>query len=306
MTDWHANEGSSGGPPDVGSDATDESGPAPDGTPRGDQPVPAASAQSGRALGIDVGGSGVKAAVVDLATGGLLTERVRRPTPKPATPKGVADTIAGVVDTLRATGLVTDEMPAGVGLPGVVKDGRVVTAANIDHGWLDTSAEGIIGDAIGRRVIAINDADAAGIAEAEYGAAAGRDGTILLLTLGTGIGTALIIDGHLVPNLELGHIELHGKDAETQVSGFARERRKLSWKAWAREFNDYLGHMEAYLWPDLVILGGGVSKSFARFEKALKHRAPVVPAKLLNSAGIVGAGAFAAGAGQQRSRGTTE
>jgi polyphosphate glucokinase len=260
----------------------------------------------GVALGIDVGGTGVKAAVVDLSSGQLVTDRVRRPTPKPATPSAVADTIAEVIGVLAASGRVTDAIPVGIGLPGVVKNGRLMTAANIDPAWTGSDAERIIGERIGRKVIAVNDADAAGVAELLYGAAAGRAGTVLLLTIGTGIGTAIFVDGHLVPNAELGHIELNGKDAETQVSGVARERRKLSWKAWAKEFNQYLDHMEFYLWPDLIILGGGVSKSIAKYEKFLATRAELVPAKLLNLAGIVGAAAFAAGAAQQRTQGSPE
>jgi polyphosphate glucokinase len=255
--------------------------------------------RSGTALGFDVGGTGVKGAVVDLATGRLLTDRVRLPTPRPSTPRAVAETMAEVVRKLSASGHVVDGMPVGVGLPGVVKEGRVLTAANIDQGWLEVNAEEVIGECLGRRVIALNDADAAGLAELVYGAAEGRGGTVLMLTIGTGIGTAIFIDGTLLPNLECGHIELNGKDAEIQVSGVARERRGLSWKAWAKEFNQYLAHMEFYFWPDLIIFGGGVSKALDRYQKYLVSRAPIVAATLLNSAGIVGAGAFAAGAGQQ-------
>ncbi|MBA2254353.1 MAG: ROK family protein [Chloroflexi bacterium] len=258
------------------------------------------------ALGIDVGGTGVKAAVVDLGTGRLLSDRVRRPTPRPSTPQAVADTIAEVIDILANGGHITDDLPVGLGLPGVVKDGRLMTAANIDPTWAEADAERIVGERIGRKVVAVNDADAAGVAEQLYGAAAGRAGTVLMLTIGTGIGTAIFVDGHLVPNCELGHIELNGKDAETLVSGVARERRGLSWKAWAKEFNGYLAHMEFYFWPDLIILGGGVSKSAAKFERYLVSRAPVVPAMLLNAAGIVGAAAYAAGAAQQRTQASAE
>jgi polyphosphate glucokinase len=257
----------------------------------------ASQRRHGVALGFDVGGTGVKGAVVDLATGRLLTARVRRPTPKPSTPEAVAHTMAEVVGVLSASGHVAEGMPVGVGLPGVVKDGRVLTAANIDQGWMAINAEEVIGKALGRRVIALNDADAAGLAEVVYGAATGQRGTVLMLTIGTGIGTAIYVDGHLLPNLECGHIELNGKDAETQVSGVARERRGMSWKAWAKEFNQYLAHMEFYFWPDLIILGGGVSKALDKYGKLLVTRAPIVPAALLNSAGIVGAAAFAAGAG---------
>lgn len=264
---------------------------------RDDLPTPdLGSKLTGRALGIDIGGSGVKAALVDLATGELASERVREKTPHPATPDAVAEVTASVVArTLEGT-RVPKGLAVGCGLPGVIKDGRLKTAANIDPAWLDMSAEEVIGAAIDRPVLAINDADAAGIAEVTYGAAKGEMGTVLVLTIGTGIGSALFIDGRLVPNTELGHLELHGKDAETRVSGASRERRTIGWKRWSREFDEYLDRMEAYLWPDLIILGGGVSKEMARFEKSLSSRAPVRPAIHLNAAGIIGAAYAAASA----------
>ncbi|MBA2571074.1 MAG: ROK family protein [Chloroflexi bacterium] len=263
---------------------------------RDDPPVPEPGIRlSGESLGIDVGGTGVKAALVDLATGELSSERIREKTPHPATPDAVAATIATVVGRVLEGRDVTATLPAGCGLPGVIKDGRLMTAANIDSGWLEVSAEEVIGAAIGRPVLAINDADAAGIAEMTYGAGAGHLGTVLLLTIGTGIGTALFIDGRLVPNMELGHVEMRGKDAETLVSGASRERRGLGWKRWAREFDEYLDRMERYFWPDLIILGGGVSKDLARYEKWLTTRAPIRPAVHLNASGIIGA-AFAAAA----------
>jgi polyphosphate glucokinase len=169
-----------------------------------------------------------------------------------------------------------------------------MTAANIDKGWLDVSAEELLGEALGRRVHLLNDADAAGIAEMTFGAGRAKPGVVLLLTLGTGIGSALFIDGRLVPNTELGHLELDGRVAEKRLSGAARERRGLKWPRWAAEFNEYLARLEAYLWPDLIILGGGVSKSFAKFGALLEARAPVVPAQFLNTAGIVGAALYAA------------
>lgn len=248
---------------------------------------------SGRAVGIDVGGTGVKAAVVDLGTGEFLSERIRYKTPHPATPEAVADTIAKIVGELDAAGFRSD-IPAGCGLPGVVKNGRLMSAANIDKGWLKVHAEELLSERLGRPVVVINDGDAAGLAELAYGAAAGHKGTVLLLTLGTGIGSALFIDGHLVPATELGHLQFRGVDAETRVSATARERRKLSWAQWGKELNEYLGLVENYFWPDLVILGGGVSKSMDKFAKQLKTRAPVVAATLLNRAGIVGAGLAAA------------
>jgi len=243
----------------------------------------------GLALGIDVGGTGVKAALVDLATGTLASNRVREKTPQPATPEAVTATVASVVAQVLDGETVPDDLPVGCGLPGVVTEGILRTAANIDKSWEGVSVEGIVGEALGRRVLAINDADAAGLAELAYGAAEGVSGTVLLLTIGTGIGSALFIDGRLVPNTEFGHLEFHGKDAEARVSGAARSRRGLGWKRWAREFDDYLDRLELYFWPDLIILGGGVSKDMAKYEHLLTTRAPVKAAELLNVAGIVGA-----------------
>lgn len=243
----------------------------------------------GLALGIDVGGTGVKAALVDLATGTLASDRVREKTPQPATPEAVTATVASVVAQVLDGETVPDDLPVGCGLPGVVTEGILRTAANIDKSWEGVSVEGIVGEALGRRVLAINDADAAGLAELAYGAAEGVSGTVLLLTIGTGIGSALFIDGRLVPNTEFGHLEFHGKDAELRVSGAARSRRGLGWKRWAREFDEYLDRLEVYFWPDLIILGGGVSKDMAKYEHLLTTRAPVKAAELLNVAGIVGA-----------------
>ena len=264
--------------------------------PSDDPLIPSADARlEGLALGIDVGGTGVKAALVDLASGEFASERVRLKTPQPATPEAVADTIGQLLQQLEPQGL-TPDLPAGCGLPGVVKYGRLMTAANIDKGWLKVHAEELLAQRLGRPVLAVNDADAAGIAEVAHGAAAGHGGTVLLLTIGTGIGSALFIDRQLVPNTEFGHLEFRGVGAETRVSGVARERRKLSWKQWGKEFSEYLSKVELYLWPDLIILGGGVSKSLDKYEKFLETRAPVVAAKLLNRAGIAGAalaGAYA-------------
>jgi polyphosphate glucokinase len=263
---------------------------------RDDPPIPEPGTRlTGEALGIDVGGTGVKAALVDLATGELVTDRIREKTPRPATPADVSATVASVVGRVLEGRTVPDDLPVGCGLPGVVKDGRLRTAANIDKGWLDVSAEEVIGAAIGRPVLAINDADAAGIAEMTYGVGERQMGTVLLLTLGTGIGSALFIDGRLVPNTELGHLEIDGKDAETQLSGASRQRRGIGWKRWAREFSTYLARVDAYVWPDLIILGGGVSKDLARFEKWLESRVPIRAAIHLNASGIIGA-AYAAAA----------
>lgn len=251
---------------------------------------------TGLALGIDVGGTGVKAALVDLATAKLASARFRERTPQPSTPGAVAVTIASVVAKVLEGHDVPVDLPVGCGLPGIVKDGRLTSAANIDRGWIGWPATDNIGGAIGRPVLIINDADAAGLAELAYGAAEGRMGTVLLLTLGTGIGSALFIDGRLVPNTEFGHLEFHGHDAETLVGGAARERRQLGWKAWARQFNEYLARIELYFSPDLIILGGGVSKEWAKWGRLVKTRAEVVTATYLNTSGIIGAGYAAAAA----------
>jgi polyphosphate glucokinase len=248
----------------------------------------------GAALGIDIGGTGVKAALVDSSSGELLSRRVRLNTPKPATPEAVAETVRRVVEMVAADRVLPAHLPVGCGLPAPIKNGRLMTAANIDKHWIGLSAEELIGGVLGRRVTAINDADAAGLAEVRVGA--GRDcrGTVLMLTVGTGIGSGLFVDGRLVPNTEFGHLEFHGRGAETRISGAARERRHLRWKVWANEFNDYLARVELYFWPDLIILGGGVSKEIAKYRKWLKSRAPIVPAQYLNTSGIIGAAMYAA------------
>jgi polyphosphate glucokinase len=247
-------------------------------------------------LGIDVGGTGVKAAVVDVETGELVSKRVRVNTPKPSTPEAVAETIRAVVDTVAQQHPIEPDIPVGCGMPCVVKGGKTLTAANIDKKWIDAQADEIIGAALGRRVLVINDADAAAIAESRLGAGRGVPGTVLLLTIGTGIGSGLLVDGRLVPNTELGHLEFRGKDAETTLSGAARERRRLRWKTWAQEFNVYLGRVELYLSPDLFILGGGVSKVIDKYRDYLVARAPIVPAGFLNTSGIIGAALAAADA----------
>jgi polyphosphate glucokinase len=187
------------------------------------------------------------------------------------------------------------DIPVGCGVPGPIKDGVMKTAANLDSGWVDFDAAANISAALGRPVHVINDADAAGMAELAYGEAKDRPGTIILLTVGTGIGSALIRDGRLVPNTELGHVEFHRKGAETLVGGAARTRRGLGWKRWAREFNAYLAQLELYFWPDLIILGGGVSKESSKYERYLVSRAPILKARFLNTSGIIGA-AYAAAA----------
>jgi polyphosphate glucokinase len=242
-----------------------------------------------RALGVDIGGTGVKAGVVDLELGELVSPRLRRPTPQPSTPEAVLTVTAGVVDELVRGGWATAGMPAGCGLPGVVKHGRLTTAANIDQGWVNAPVEQMLADQLGRPAVIGNDADVAGMAELRFGAAHGQSGTVLMLTLGTGIGSALFVDGRLVPNTEFGHLQFHGKDAEKLLSATARERRGLSWKRWAKDFNQFLAQVELYFGPDLIILGGGGSKVYAKYASYLTTRAPIVTARLLNSAGIVGA-----------------
>jgi polyphosphate glucokinase len=245
-------------------------------------------------LGIDVGGTGVKAAVVELETGTLVSERIRVRTPVPGTPKAVARTIAEIVNRLSTSTDLPPDLPVGCGLPGVVLGPDLVTAVNIGPGWSDEPAADLIGAAIGRRVHAINDADAAGMAEMAFGAGRGHNGSVLMLTVGTGIGSALFRRGVLYPNTELGHLRMSGRAAETRLSGAARVRRRLKWREWASEFNGYLARLEAYLWPDLIILGGGVSKAFAEYSDRLETRAPVVPAQFQNTSGIIGAAMHAA------------
>ncbi|HVM31093.1 MAG TPA: ROK family protein [Candidatus Limnocylindrales bacterium] len=245
-------------------------------------------------LGIDVGGTGVKAGVVDLETGRLVGARIRVRTPVPATPGSVAEVIGQIVHRLAEGVELPPDLPVGCGLPGVVLDRQLVTAVNIGPGWSDEPAGDVIGAAIGRRVHAINDADAAGMAEMAFGAGRGQHGSVLMLTVGTGIGSALFRRGVLYPNTELGHLRMSGRAAETRLSGAARTRRKLKWRDWAEEFNVYLGRLEAYLWPDLIILGGGVSKAFAEFSDRLRTRAPIVPAHFQNASGIIGAAMHAA------------
>src|SRR4051812_872503 len=245
---------------------------------------------TGTGFGIDIGGSGVKGAPVDLATGELLDERYRIPTPQPATPKAVAGAVAEVCGHFNWTG------PLGCTVPAVVTQGVARSAANIDKSWIGTDVEELLRKATGAStVFAVNDADAAGVAEVAYGAAKGRRGVILMLTLGTGIGSALVVDGVLVPNTELGHLEVDGHDAEKRASDAAREREDLSWKEWGARLDRYLTHVEMLFSPSLFVLGGGVSKKSAKFLPSLTLKTEVIPAELLNNAGIAGAALLAAG-----------
>ena len=236
-----------------------------------------------KVLGIDIGGSGIKGTPVETKTGTLLEERYRLPTPQPSTPPAVAEVVAVVARHFQWQG------PIGCGFPAVVQHGVTMTAANVDKAWIGADAARLFADATGCEVVVVNDADAAGIAEMKFGAGKGRKGLVLIVTIGTGLGTALFIDGRLVPNMELGHIELHGEDAEVWASDAARQRKDLSWEAWAPYFNEYLTTLERLIWPDLIIIGGGASKKFALFAPALTVKAEVVPARLRNEAGMVGA-----------------
>jgi polyphosphate glucokinase len=246
----------------------------------------------GQVFGIDIGGTGIKGAPVDVLAGRLAADRQKIDTPQPATPEAVSAVVQQLVAAFKWNG------PVGATFPGVVTDGIVRSAANVDHSWIGTDARTLFGQATGQPVTVVNDADAAGIAEMRFGAGVGHRGTVLMLTLGTGIGSALFIDGTLVPNTEFGHIEIRGKDAEKRASEHAREEHDLSWGKWAGRVDEYLEHMEALLSPNLIIIGGGISKRADKFLPLLTGlRAPVVPAKMLNDAGIVGA-AMAVGAGE--------
>ncbi|GGW48333.1 polyphosphate--glucose phosphotransferase [Streptomyces xantholiticus] len=236
-------------------------------------------------FGVDIGGSGIKGAPVDLDRGDLALERHKVLTPHPATPDAVADGVAEVIGHFGWTG------PVGITFPGVVTGGITRTAANVDKGWVDTDAASLLGERIGGLPVTIlNDADAAGVAEMTFGAGLGRKGTVILLTFGTGIGSALFIDGRLVPNTELGHLELNGYDAETRASTKAKEDADLSWSHWARRVQKYLAHVEMLFSPELFIIGGGVSRKSEKFLPLIEGvRAEIVPAGLQNDAGIVGA-----------------
>jgi polyphosphate glucokinase len=239
-------------------------------------------------LGIDIGGSGIKGAPVDTATGKLTAERHRIATPEGARPDDVKDVVAELVRHFGHKGAV------GVTFPGIVQHGVTLSAANVDKGWIGLDADKLFTDATGQNVTLINDADAAGLAEAKFGAGAGVAGTVLVLTFGTGIGSALIYDGVLVPNTELGHLWLRDKHAETWASDRARERDDLNWKQWAARASKYLQHLELLFSPDLFIIGGGVSKKADKWQTALVlERSKLVPAALLNDAGIVGAAMIA-------------
>lgn len=242
-------------------------------------------AKSRTGLGVDVGGTGIKSALVDRDAGVLVTKRVKVATPRPATPHSIADVIATLVKDADADG----RSPVGVTVPGVVRSGVVHSAANIDKTWIGTDADQLLEEILQRPVHVVNDADAAGYAEVAFGSAQGRDGLVLMTTLGTGIGSALIHQGTLVPNTELGHLEINGHDAERKASNSAREREDMSWEEWGRHLTTYYRTLERLFSPDLFVIGGGVSKHSERFLKFVDIGTEIIPAALGNSAGIIGA-----------------
>lgn len=243
------------------------------------------------AIGLDFGGSGIKGAVVDVCSGELVGERLRVPTPQPAVPREVVTVIAGLVAQLVESWPARDAaaFPVGVGIPAAIRGGTTLTAANIDPAWLGFPAEREMGVAMRRLVVAGNDADLAGLAEMRFGAGRGQRGLVMVLTIGTGIGTALFADGKLIPNTELGHLELNGRDAEERAAESARSRLNLNWKEWASGFDAYLHLLERLFWPDLFILGGGASKRADNYLSYLTVKTPIALAAFRNNAGIVGA-----------------
>jgi polyphosphate glucokinase len=245
-----------------------------------------------RAVGIDIGGTGIKGALVDLSAGALLSERIKVPTPRGAEPD---DVLAAVKVVLEQLGVDDAGVPLGVAFPAIVKRGRTLSAANVSDRWIGFEAERFFEVGLGREIHFANDADVAGVAELRYGAAKGRDGLVLLTTLGTGIGTAMLHDGKLIPNSELGHLQRagHKKDAEAWTAYSAMERESLTWAQWAKRLQWYYSYLEFLLSPDLFIVGGGVSKHADEFLPRLDLKTPIVPAVHRNNAGIIGAAALA-------------
>ena len=234
-------------------------------------------------FGLDIGGSGIKGTPVETESGELLGDRIRAPTPEAATPDEV---VAAAVEVVSRSGW---EGPVGCGFPGVVKEGVIHTAANVADEFIGFDLQTRLQKELGTPVRIVNDADAAGLAEVRWGAGRGVEGTVLMLTIGTGIGTALFIEGKLVPNTELGHVEIHGREAELWAADRIRKVEDLSWKKWARRIEEYFQKVEALLWPDLIVVGGGVSKKSERFLPKIETRTKIVPAEMLNNAGIAGA-----------------
>jgi polyphosphate glucokinase len=239
--------------------------------------------QGARILAFDVGGSFVKGGLVDPAAGTVAGEVLRRPTPEGASPSDVIALLASMALELPSTG------PVGLAFPAVAKRGIAWTAANIDRRWIGTNAQALLEARLGRPVAFLNDADAAGVAEMTLGAGRGRDGTVMVLTFGTGIGTAIFVDGRLVPNTELGHLEVRGEEAEHRASARVKADRGLGWTEWAASVNEVLAAYHALLWPDVFIIGGGVTENWEHFGPLLASRAEIVPAHFRNDAGIIGA-----------------
>jgi polyphosphate glucokinase len=239
-------------------------------------------------FGVDIGGSGIKGCIVDLRSGSLDDERIRLATPQPATPTAVAERVATITSEFGWHG------PMGITLPAVIKRGIALTAAHVDPSWKGLDANQLFAEYCQVPVVVLNDADAAGLAEMRFGAGRDQGGVVLLLTFGTGIGSALFVDGELVPNTELGHLQVDGTDAELRAAAAARDNEALSWVDWAARVSRYLRILEDLIWPDLIIVGGGISKKAEKWLSLLQCRTPVVAAALRNDAGIVGAAAAAA------------
>ncbi|MDO5351614.1 MAG: ROK family protein [Succinatimonas sp.] len=237
-------------------------------------------------LGIDIGGTGIKGAIVDTSTGEIKSERVRLLTPQPATPDAIADTVFQLVKQIGFDG------PIACGFPSRVIHGVVKTAANIDKSWINVPVEELFSKRLERQVYVANDADVAALAELHFGAAKDVSGTVLVLTLGTGIGSCLFVNGTFCPNTELGHIVFHGDSAERYCSGAVKERENIKWKEWGERLNEYLEYVAFLLQPDLIVLGGGASKKFEKYAEVLNSDLNIKPAQMLNLAGIVGAGMY--------------
>ena len=244
---------------------------------------------SKKAIGIDIGGTGIKGALVDTKSGVLLSERLRYETPKGGAPKDIAKTLKDLISQLPGSA----GLPVGICFPAVVQHGVTLSAANVSKEWIGLDADAMFEKELGREVHVINDADAAGIAEVKFGAARGHKGLVIVTTLGTGIGTALMFNGKLVPNAELGHLQIDGVDYESKAAFSAKERENLSWTEWAKRLQKYFSHLEALLTPDLFIVGGGVSKEHESYLPLLKLKTPIIPAENRNSAGILGAAHWA-------------
>ena len=246
------------------------------------------------AIGIDIGGTGIKGALVDLDSGELASDRVKRSTPENGEPAGIIETVREIVHELEAELDGADTAHLGVCFPAIVLEGHTMSAANVSDAWIGLDADSAFGEALGRDIHFVNDADAAGFAEARFGAARDVRGLVIMTTLGTGIGSALIHRGTLIPNSELGHLEIDGADAESRAANSAREREELSFAEWAERLQRFYSHVEFLFSPSLFVVGGGISKNHEEFLPLLDLRAPIVPAELRNNAGIIGAAALAA------------